>query len=93
MLAIHQLDRPAGHNRRNRMFIDELRVPIPAQQNAKIIEPGDDTLQLYPVDEKDRERSLLLPYIVEKRVLKAWYFFGGHVFSVFVEGQLACSHF
>jgi hypothetical protein len=44
-------------------------------------------LQLDTVHEKNRQRRLVFPDIVEKGVLKARYSFGGHVFSVFVEEQ------
>lgn len=58
-------------------------MPIPAQKYAKIVEPGYDALQFDAIDKKYRERRLLFSYMVEKRILKARGFFGGHVFSVF----------
>jgi sorbitol-specific phosphotransferase system component IIA len=45
-------------------------MPVPAQQNAEIVEPGHDTLQFDPVDQEDREGDLVLSNVVEKRVLK-----------------------
>ena len=51
------------------MLIDKLRVPIAPEKNAKIVKPGHDPLQLDAVDEKDRERSLVFPNVIEKGVL------------------------
>ena len=52
------------------MLVDELRMAVPAQQDAEIVEPSHDALQLDAVDEKDREGNFVLPDVVEKRVLK-----------------------
>jgi hypothetical protein len=67
------------------MFVDELRVAVPAQQDAEIIEPGHDSLKLHAVHEEDGQRRLVLSDIIEKSVLEAWCSIGGHVFSVFVD--------
>jgi len=66
---IKQLYGLARHDRRYCVFVDELGVAIPAQQNAKIVEPSYDTLQLYPVDEEDCQRRLVFPYIIQECVL------------------------
>src|SRR5271165_170491 len=55
--VLHSLkhgDRSRGHDRRNRVFVYELRVPIAPQQDTKIIEPGDEALEFHPVDQEDR---------------------------------------
>jgi predicted GNAT family acetyltransferase len=46
-------------------------VAVPAQQNAKIVEPGHDALKLDAVHEKDRERNLGFANVIEKSVLQA----------------------
>ena len=51
------------------MFVDELGVAIPAQQDAKIVKPSYDTLQFHPVDEEDCQRRLVFSYIVQECVL------------------------
>src|SRR5262249_4020447 len=78
---LEELEWRAGHNGRDSVLIDELRVPVATQQHAEIVEPGDDSLQLYAVDEKNRERSLVLADIVEKGVLKVLGAIS-HVFSL-----------
>lgn len=62
------------------MFVDELGVPVPPEQDAEIIEPSYDTLQFHAVDEEDCQRRFLLAYVVEKSVLKALRFFRRHTF-------------
>jgi hypothetical protein len=51
------------------VLVDKLGVPIAPKKNTKIVEPGHDPLQLYAVDEEDRERSLVFPNVIEKGVL------------------------
>ena len=43
--AFEQLDRMTRHDGRDRVLVDELRMPIPPQQHAKIVEPGHNALQ------------------------------------------------
>src|SRR5262249_9264176 len=65
-----QLDRMTRHDRRDRVFVDQLRVPVATQKDAEIIEPGHDALQLNPVDQEDRERSFVLSDMVQEGVLE-----------------------
>src|SRR4051794_7813799 len=67
--TFEQLDRMPRHDGRYRVLVDELRVPIPPQQHAEIIEPGHDPLQLDSVDQKDRQRRLTFSDMIEKGVL------------------------
>ena len=53
------------------MFINKLRMPITAQQNAKIVEPGDDALQFYAIDQKYRQRRFGFAHMIEKGILQA----------------------
>ena len=48
------------------------------QQNAEIVEPSHDALQLVPVHEEDRERNFGLADVVEESVLEVLLSFGGH---------------
>src|SRR3712207_8844817 len=50
--------------------LDELRMPVPAQEDAEIVEPGHDTLELDPVHQEDGQRNFVLADIVEERVLQ-----------------------
>jgi hypothetical protein len=64
------MDGLAGHDGRDRMLIHELRMTVPPQKHTKVVEPADDPLELYAVDEKDGERRLVLAHVVQERVLK-----------------------
>ncbi len=48
------------------MFIDELYMLITFQKDREIIEPGDHTLQLDPIDQKDGHGGMRLADIVQK---------------------------
>ena len=93
-----ELDRLTRHDGRYRVLVDELRMSVPAQQHAEIIEPGHDALQLHAVDEKDGQRRLVLANVVEKRVLKTLRAFCrhglprpfGHAYAVDGAGLLPC---
>ena len=69
-VLIVQVHRSARHDCRNRVLVDELRMTIASQQDTEIIEPAYNALQLYAVDEKDRQRGFVLANIIEKRVLQ-----------------------
>ena len=64
----------AGHDRRDRVLVDELRMTVATQQHAKIVEPGDDALQLDAVDEEDGQGGLGLADAVEEGVLQVLLF-------------------
>src|SRR5262245_61148043 len=66
-----KLNGRARHDCRDRVLVNELRMPVPSQQHAEIVEPGHDALKLDAVDEKYRERGLCLANMIEKSVLKA----------------------
>src|SRR3990170_7611817 len=67
---IEQLNRLSGHDGGNCVFVNQLGMTIPAQENAEIVEPGDDALQFHAIHEEYRHGYFLLPDIVEERVLK-----------------------
>jgi hypothetical protein len=67
---VEQLDWAAGHDRGDSVLIDQLRMTIPAQQDAEIVEPGHDTLKFHSVHEEDREGNFVLSDVIEKGVLK-----------------------
>jgi hypothetical protein len=37
------------------MLVDKLRVAVAPQKQTEIVEPGDDSLQLHSIDQKDRQ--------------------------------------
>src|SRR5262249_35252091 len=71
-IGFHQIDGLAWHDGRDGVLVDELRMPVTAQEHAEIVEPGNDALQLDAIDEESRERNLVLAHVVQERVLQAW---------------------
>jgi len=76
--ALKQLNRVPGHDGRYGVFVDELRMAIPSQQYAKIVEPGHYPLELYAVDEKNREGDFCFAYMIEECVLQILCAIGCH---------------
>jgi hypothetical protein len=77
-LRFHQMDGSTRHDGRYRMLIDELRVTVAAQENAKVVEPGHDALKFDTVDEENRKGRFALANMIEKRVLKVLSAICGH---------------
>src|SRR3546814_2640830 len=71
------------HHRRDRVLVDELRLAVAAQQQREIVEPGDDSLELDPLDEEHRHRGLVATQSVEKKILKILAFIG-HIGLLFL---------
>ena len=69
VLGVKELDRRSGHDRRDRMLVDELRLRITAQRQAEIVKPSNHALQLDPIDQKYGHRDFLLANMIEKSVL------------------------
>jgi hypothetical protein len=67
---VEQLNGLPWHDGRNGVFVNQLRVAIPAQKDAEIIEPGDHTLKLDAIDKEYRQRDFLLSDVVKEGVLK-----------------------
>src|SRR3546814_10516931 len=62
-----QIEIMRRHHRRDRVLVDELRLAVAAQQQREIVEPGDDSLELDPLDEEHRHRGLVATQSVEKK--------------------------
>jgi hypothetical protein len=69
LLRIEHLDRMAGHDRGYGVLVDELRMPVSAQEHAKIVKRRNDTCQFHAIDQEDRQGILALSYRVKKQVL------------------------
>src|SRR3954453_20921269 len=67
--AFEQLDRVPRHDSGDRMLIDKLRMPVPPQQHAEVIEPGHHALQLHSIHQKNGERNFALSDMIEECVL------------------------
>jgi hypothetical protein len=90
---LEQLNRLAGHDRRYGVLINELGMPVAAQQYAEIVEPGDDTLQFDAIDQEDRDRNFVFTDKIEKSVLEILWPLRSHVpVSYFVLGAVASAN-
>jgi hypothetical protein len=69
-LGFEHLHRLAGHDGRDRVLVDKLRMSVTAQQHAEIIEGRHDARELHTVDEKDRQRNLLFANGIKEKILK-----------------------
>src|SRR5207247_1895357 len=78
LAAFKQLDRMTRHDGRNGVLVDELRMAVPPQQHAEIIEPGDHALQLHPVHQEDGEWGLVLSHVIEEGILQILRAIGRH---------------
>jgi hypothetical protein len=67
---LEHLDRLTRHDRGDCVLVDKLRMAVAAEQNAEIVEPGDDTLQFDPIHQKDRQRYFIFADKIEKSVLE-----------------------
>src|SRR4051812_24922776 len=76
--GVEQLDRRARHDSADGVLVDELGMPVPTQQNGKIIKPGNDPLEFDTVHKKNRYRSFALPHMVQENVLNVLRLFVGH---------------
>ncbi len=78
LVAFIKTDRRRWHDRRNRAFEHQLRLPVTAQQHAEIIKPRDHALQLDTVDQKDRYGDLFFAHMVEEYILQVL-LISGHI--------------
>ena len=62
--------RSRRHDGGDRMLVDELRRPIPPQQQREGVEPGDHALQLHAFDEENRHRHLGAANAVQELILQ-----------------------
>jgi hypothetical protein len=60
------------------MLIDQLRVTVTPQEDTEIVKPRHNALQFDAIDQEYGEGRFLLPDVIEKCVLQALGFFGGH---------------
>src|SRR3954471_7873220 len=69
LAAFEQLDRSARHDGRYRVLVDKLRMTVAPKQQAEIVEPGDNSLQLYSVDQEDRKWRFGFSNVIQEGVL------------------------
>jgi hypothetical protein len=70
LAGLKKLNRLARHDCRYGMLINKLGVTVAAKQHAKIIKPGDNALELDPVNKENSQRDLVFSDKIEKRILK-----------------------
>ncbi len=73
---LEQLYGLGWHDRRNSMLVDQLRMPVAAQENGKIVKPRNNSLQFDSVYEKDRNGRFVFPDVIKKHVLNVLISFG-----------------
>ena len=66
--GFEHLHRLARHDGRDRVLVDELRVPVTTKKNAEVIEGCNNTRQFNTVDEKYCQRDLLLANCVQEKI-------------------------
>jgi len=71
------------------VLVNELRMPVATQEDAKIIEPSHNALELHSVHQKNCERDFVFAYEVQERVLQILGAFSSHVFSLSVHPGLS----
>src|SRR6201993_4730856 len=69
LAAFEQLDRSAGHDGRDRVLVDKLRMTVAPKQQAEIVEPRDNSLQLHSIDQKYRQWRFGFANVVKEGVL------------------------
>ena len=62
------------------MLVDELRMPVPAQEDGEVVEPGHDALEFHAVDQENGHGRLVFPDVVEENILDVLGLLGGHQF-------------
>ncbi len=67
---LEQLHGMARHDGGDGVLVDELGMAVAAEQDAEVVEPGHNALQLDAVDQENRERGLVLAHAVEESVLE-----------------------
>jgi hypothetical protein len=51
------------------VLVDELNMPVSAQEDTEIVEPTDDTLKFDPINEEYGDWKLVLSNVIQKHVL------------------------
>jgi len=69
LTAFEQLDRSAGHDGRDRVLVDKLRMTVAPQQQAEIVEPGDNPCSFTPLTRKDRQWRFGFSNVIKEGVL------------------------
>ena len=67
---VEKLNCLVWHDGRYGMFVDQLRLPVAAQQDAEIVKPGYHSLQFDAAYQKNSHWHFLFSDVVEKGVLK-----------------------
>ena len=69
-VLVVQVDGTARHDGRNGVLVDQLRMAIAPQQDAEIVKPADDALQLHTIDEKNGQWRFVLPDVIQECILQ-----------------------
>src|ERR1700680_1516092 len=78
LARLKKLDRLPWHHCRNFLFVHELRMRVPLQYDAEIIEPSNDPLQPNTIYQKDGDRRVVFEDMIQKHVLNVLRLFWSH---------------
>jgi hypothetical protein len=78
LARLKKLDRLPWHHCRNFLLVHELRMRVPLQYDAEIIEPRNDPLQPNTIYQKDGNRRVVFEDMIQKHVLNVLRLFCSH---------------
>jgi hypothetical protein len=78
LARLKKLDRLPWHHCRNFLFVHELRMRVPLQYDAELIEPSNDPLQPNTIYQKDGDRRVVFEDMIQKHVLNVLRLFRSH---------------
>jgi hypothetical protein len=67
---VHQFNRPCWIDRRDSMFVDDLRNAAPLKLYSEVVEPFDLALEPDPVHEEHRHINFVVAQVIEEGILK-----------------------
>jgi hypothetical protein len=79
---LKKLDRLPWHHCRNFLLVHELRMRVPLQYDAEIIEPSNDPVQPNTIYQKDGDRRVVFEDMIQKHVLNVLRLFRRHEYPV-----------
>src|SRR5215212_1588117 len=70
--------RLSRHDRRDRVLVDELLLPVSNEQKRIAVEPCHEALEPNAPDQEDRDRHIVLAHVIQEGVLESLRVFCGH---------------
>jgi hypothetical protein len=86
LARLKKLDRLPWHHCRNFLLVHELRMRVPLQYDAELIEPSNDPLQPNTIYQKDGDRRVVFEDMIQKHVLNVLRLFRSHEYPRWLFG-------